>query len=90
MNRRRLAAAGLTAAVLWFVGGLVMFQLSAPIKRCDRGLAEYCDKFGAPRTKEEFERYEIWSAVGIIGGVLLIPAGWWWKRTKGEDPDAPT
>jgi hypothetical protein len=90
MNRRRIAATVLALVALWFVGGIVMFQLSAPINRCDRGLAEFCDKFGAPRTKDEFERYEIWSTVGIIGGVLLIPAGWWWKRSKGNDLDAPT
>ena len=72
------------------VGGLFMFGFGG-VRRCDRGgLAEYCDKLGAPRTKEEFERHEIWSTGGIIGAVLLVPAGWWWKRTAGDESDAPT
>ena len=91
MNRRRVAAGVFLAAyAAWMVGGLFMFGVGG-VRRCDRGgLAEYCDKFGAPRTKEEFERHEIWSIGAVSGVFLLIPVGWWWKRSDDNDSDART
>ena len=84
MNRRRIAMGLVALNVAWLIGGLVVFGISTPIRRCEGGGPDqYCDKVGAPRTREEFERYEIWRTGFLVGWVLLVPA-WWWLRRVDE------
>ena len=80
--RRTVAIMLASIAMIWFVGGFVLFP-DMPIHPCGVG---YCGKQGQPRTALDFERYRIWDAVSMWGGLILVVGAWWLMPKSPRNP----